>query len=311
MIIINSLENLNIKDKTALALGNFDGIHAGHKVIMKDAIESAKELGLKSVCFTFSNHPFNFIMGRSEKDADGIKLICQEEYKIKMIEKMGFDYLVNVPFDENMMTMSSRDFFNDVIVNSLNASLISVGFNYSYGARAEGKADTLYKSGCDVGITVHVHDAVKVFHTVVSSTLIRETLEQGNMELAAMYLDREYSFKGTVEGGKKIGRANGFPTINIPAPEGILLPPNGVYFSRIIIDGVEYKSISNIGKKPTFGDNNCVIETHVFDYDGNAYDKKVVVILEHFHREEKKFDNKEDLYKQIDLDCKEAKSHRN
>lgn len=310
MKIINSLDNLKIKENTAVALGNFDGIHAGHKVILNDAVNTAKELGIKSVCFTFSNHPFNFIMHRNEKDDDAIKLICQEDYKIKLIEDLGFDYLVNVPFDEEIMTMPSKVFFEKIIVNSLNAAALSVGFNYTYGARAEGKADTLYKAGSDAGIEVHVHDAVKVFHEIVSSTLIRNTINVGNMELTAMYLDREYSFKGVVNSGKNIGKANGFPTINITPPEEIQMPPNGVYFSRIMIDDEWYLSITNIGTQPTFDKSNYAIETFVFDYSGNAYGKDVTVVLEHYHRTERKFDNKEELYKQIRNDCQAAISFR-
>lgn len=274
---------------------------------MQDAINVAKEKGLKSLCFTFSNHPFNFIMNRNEDDPDALKLICSEEYKIKLIEDLGFDILVNVPFDEHMMKMPAQDFFEKIIVNSLNADTVSVGFNYTYGARAVGKADTLYNAGTKAGIDVHVHDAVKVFHEVVSSTLIRNTLSVGNMELVAMYLERAYSFKGVVRYGMKIGKVNGYPTMNIDAPKNILLPPSGVYFSHITIDDIEYKSITNIGTNPTIGNSNEIsIETHVFDYNDDAYGKKVIINLDHYHRPEKKFDNKDELYRQIALDCEAA-----
>lgn len=304
MEIINSLDNLILEDETVVALGNFDGIHTGHKVILQDAVEVAKERGLKSLCFTFSNHPFNFIMNRDVDDPAALKLICSESDKVKMIEDMGFDYLVNVPFDDKMMRMTASEFFNNIIIAALNTSVVSVGFNYSYGARAEGNAEMLYKEGEETGIEVRVHDAVKVFHNIVSSTLIRETIAEGNIEAASMYLDREYSIFGNVTHGKKIGSMLGIPTINFEAPNDILLPPNGVYASRTIIDGSEYKSITNIGIKPTFGGKDKTIETHIQSYDGDAYGKTVKVILEKFIRSEKKFDSIDDLKNQIQNDMK-------
>ena len=202
MQIYNSLDKLNISDKTSVALGNFDGLHIGHRKIMEDAISSANADGLKSLCFTFSNHPFNFIMQRSDDDPDALKLICSEVEKVKLIEDMGFDILVNVPFDEHIMTMSAEDFFSDIIAGTLNAGCISVGFNYSYGARAGGNANTLKKECERSGIDVNIHEAVRFENKVVSSTLIREMIKIGNMELTAAYLGRAYSFKGKVSHGK-------------------------------------------------------------------------------------------------------------
>ena len=148
MKIISSLENLRIEEKTAVALGNFDGIHIGHREIMQSALDAAKAQGLRSLCFTFSNHPFNFILQREDSDPDAVKLICTEEEKIELIENMGFDILVNVPFDETVMKMRAHDFFEGIVVNKLNAGFVSVGFNYTYGARAEGKPAML-KEECD------------------------------------------------------------------------------------------------------------------------------------------------------------------
>lgn len=302
MKIINTLENLILEDETVVALGNFDGIHAGHKVILEDAVMTAKENNIKSLCFTFSNHPFNFIMHRNENDPDALKLICRESEKVQMIEDMGFDYLVNVPFDEKMMKMSASEFFDDVIIAALNASVISVGFNFSYGARATGNAEMLYKDGLDSGIEVRVHDAVKIFHNIVSSTLIRETLSDGNIEATSMYLDREYSITDTVKHGARIGTFLGIPTINFAAPTDILLPPNGVYATRTLIDGKEYKSITNIGVKPTVGIHDKTIETHINNFDEEVYGKNVTIIFEKFMRSEKKFDSINDLKKQIQID---------
>ena len=312
MQIINSLDQLNTDKKTSVALGNFDGIHIGHREIFRAALEAAKEQDLSSLCFTFSNHPFNFILRRDDSDPDAVKLICTEEEKIALIEEMGFDILVNVPFDEHIMTMQAHDFFEGIVRNKLNAGFVSVGFNYTYGARAMGRPDTLRMECRDAGIGLSVHDAVIVEGEVVSSTLIREMIATGNMEMTARLLGRPYSFTGNVKHGKRLGSRMGIPTINIPAPARQMLPPNGVYFSRIIIDGVTYNSVSNIGVNPTVnGDSKRkTIETNIFDFDDEAYGKEVTVCFDHFSRGERKFRDKEELFAQIARDCENALNYR-
>lgn len=305
MKIFNSLEDINIEERTVVALGNFDGVHAGHRVILNDAINVAAEKGLKSLCFTFSNHPYNFIMSMEEDEPDSIKSICKESEKIDIIENLGFDYLVNIPFDKFIMEMPAKNFFDDILLAKLNAKVISVGFNYTYGANASGNAETIYRDGQDAGLEVRVHDAVKIFHNVVSSTLIREALSEGNIEAVSMYLDREYSITEVVSHGKKIGKMLGIPTLNFDVDDSLELPLNGVYVSRTIIDGIEHKSITNIGVKPTIGGKDKTIETHVFDYDGDAYGKKVTVILESFIRPEEKFESIEELKNQIKKDMQQ------
>lgn len=312
MEIITSLDQLNLTHKTSVALGNFDGIHIGHREIFRAALDAAREIGLKSLCFTFSNHPFNFILRREDSDPDAVKLICTEEEKIALIEDMGFDILVNVPFDEHIMKMQAHDFFNDIVKDRLNAGYVSVGFNFTYGARATGRPDTL-RSECEAsGIGVSIHDAVTVDGEVVSSTLIREMIATGNMEMTAKLLGRPYSFTGMVKHGRRLGSRMGIPTINIPAPDRQMLPPNGVYFSRILIDGTAYISVSNIGVNPTVNDDSRrkTIETNIFDFDDDAYGKEVTVYFDHFSRGERKFRNQEELFAQIARDCENARNYR-
>ncbi len=308
MQIITNLNNANIEGKTAIALGNFDGIHIGHVAIMEEAIRVARANNLKSLCFTFSNHPFNFITDRREEDLEAVKLICTDEEKIELTQKMGFDILVNIPFDEVMMKMRAHEFFEEIILGKLGAKHVSIGFNYSYGARAEGKPETLAAECEKAGIGLTVTEAVKVGNSVVSSTLIREMISSGNMEDASLFLGRHYSFEGRVTHGKKLGSKNGFPTINIPAPRRQMLPPDGVYFSRIEIEGKIYRSISNLGVNPTVSGGNMDkrIETYIFDFDEDVYGDDVTVYFDHFHRPEMCFDSKEELFAQIASDCEKA-----
>lgn len=303
MQIFTSIEDIRIEGKTAVALGNFDGIHIGHAEILKCALDTAKEKGIKSLCFTFSNHPFNFIMHREASDPEAIKLLCSESDKITMLEKMGFDYLVNVPFDELMMTMHAHDFFNHILVGKLKAAVISVGFNYTYGTRAEGKAEDLLVEGAKNGIEVHVHDAVMNGDKVISSTLIREMIAAGDMAKTEELLGRPYAFTGVVEHGKSVGRQKGFPTVNIVPGLDRALPPRGVYAAITNVEGVDYKSIVNVGIQPTFNGNTTKIESHLFDYSGDAYDKNIIVSLKKFIRPEMKFASSDELYEQIKKDC--------
>ncbi len=308
MQIITSLENLNIADRTAVALGNFDGVHVGHQKIMEQAVAAAKREGLKSLCFTFSNHPFNFILGRDEDDPAAIKLICSEEDKIALIESMGFDILANVPFDESIMKMRAHDFFEEILAGKLNAGFISVGFNYSYGARAEGKPELLRQECETAGMVCNVHDAVKVDGEIVSSTLIRERISEGDMELSCRYLGRPYTVSGRVQHGNRIGSTKGYPTANIPFPDDRMCPPSGVYFTRTEVEGTVYDSVSNLGSKPTIDSANKTksIETYLFGFDGDLYGKEIIVYFMHFSRGEVRFASKDELFDQISRDCENA-----
>ena len=309
MKIINSLENLNIDEKTSVALGNFDGVHVGHQKIMENALEAA-DGDMQTLCFTFSNHPFNFIMDRDVTDPAAVKLICSEEDKIELIEGMGFDILVNVPFDETIMKMRAHEFFKSILIDKLNAGHISVGFNYTYGARAEGKTDMLIEQCAEAGIGIYVQDAVKVDGKIVSSTLIREVIKEGNMELAYRYLGRPLVYSGIVEHGRKLGSANGIPTANIPVHDSRMAPPSGVYFTRAIVAGKEYASVSNIGFKPTVQESGGrSIETNLFDFGDELYGNKIKVLFDHFSRPEVKFGSKDELFEQIRKDCQNAKEY--
>lgn len=308
MQIINSLDGLRISEKTSVALGNFDGIHLGHQDIMQSAAGAAKEKGLSSLCFTFSNHPFNYILGRDASDPAAVKLICSEAEKISLIAGMGFDILVNVPFDDSIMKMGARGFFEDVLIGKLNAGCICAGFNYSYGARAEGTPAMLREECASAGIDCIIRDAVTLGGRVVSSTLIRETIASGDMELACRYLGRPYTVSGRVEHGNRIGSTRGYPTANIPFPEERLSPPNGVHFTRTLVDGTAYDSVSNLGSKPTIdsGSRNRSVETYLFGFDGDLYGREISVRFEHFSRPEIRFGSKDELFARISADCDEA-----
>lgn len=307
MQVIKSLEDIRIPDKTVVALGNFDGIHMGHRTILESAVEYARKNDVLAVCYTFSNHPVNFFMEKAGKPEKCVKLICTEKNKLKMLEELGFDVVVNVPFDEKIMSMRAIDYIHVILKEKLNAVAVCCGFNYSFGVKAEGKVDLLIEEGEKLGIEVLVHDAVEIEGKVVSSTSVRKLIAEGDMELLTKYLGRPYALSGTVSHGLALGREIGFPTMNITAPLTMALPPNGVYFTNAVVGGKSFKAITNIGVKPTVDDTKVKsIETNIFDFNDDIYDEKVIIEFLKWERPEVKFDNIEALTAQISRDVQLA-----
>lgn len=292
-------EDILIGGNSVVALGNFDGIHIGHRKILEDAVRIAKERGCFAVCYTFSNHPDNFFLKRAGKEDKCIKLICTEEDKLEMLEKLGFDYVANIPFDEETMSMRAKSFIHDILKDKLKATCVCCGFNYSFGVRAEGNTGLLRDECSSLGIDVNIHNAVMIGDTVVSSTEIRGQISRGEMDLCKIFLGRAYALKGKISHGERLGTKIGFPTMNFDAPTTMALPPNGVYFTRAIIDGIPYPAITNIGIKPTVGGKYKTIETNVFEYNQDTYGKEVTVEFLKFCRPEVRFSSVGELRKTI------------
>ena len=292
MVIFRNLAEIQDIEKTAVALGNFDGIHKGHQVLIKKAVKTAEEKGIKSAVFTFSNHPRNVIAGNSV-----VRNIIYEDEKIEILEEMGVDYLFSISFEE-IMKLSPQDFVDKVLIERFRIDTAVCGFNFTYGYKAAGTADML--RGMAAGrFDVAVVDPVKVNGQVVSSTLIREKIMSGDVEAVPELLGRNFTIRGTVIHGNEIGRTIGFPTCNIVIDESMAALPNGVYMTYCYVEGVKYCSITNVGNKPTIGEYGKNIETNIFNFNENIYDKKITVEFLKKIRDEQKFDDLEALKKQI------------
>lgn len=292
MVIFRNLAEIQDIEKTAVALGNFDGIHKGHQVLIKKAVKTAEEKGIKSAVFTFSNHPRNVIAGNSV-----VRNIIYEDEKIEILEDMGVDYLFSISFEE-IMKLSPQDFVDKVLIERFRIDTAVCGFNFTYGYKAAGTADML--RGMAAGrFNVAVVDPVKVNGQVVSSTLIREKIMNGDVEAVPELLGRNFTIRGTVIHGNEIGRTIGFPTCNIVIDESMAALPNGVYMTYCYVEGVKYCSITNVGNKPTIGEYGKNIETNIFNFNENIYDKKITVEFLKKIRDEQKFDDLEALKKQI------------
>ena len=302
MLVLNDLIKINLP--TVVALGNFDSMHLGHQELIKRSVDLAKELGCLSVVFTFKKLPINVITGHNV-----VKNVLTPEIKFSAIEKLGVDILINADFNHEMQGMSPKDFVEVILKDTLNCSVAVCGYNYSFGYMGHGNPEILSMLTMRAGFDTMVMDEYKINDMTVSSTLIRKLLEDGNVDSYEMYTGRKYILSGTVIEGQHLGTRMGFPTVNLNLSTDTVVPHNGVYVTNIYIDGTKYKSVTNIGNKPTVGEFGKNAETHVFGFDGNLYGKDVTIEFIHFLRPEFKFDSIEELEAQIAKDCEEAEKY--
>lgn len=276
----------------------------GHRALISQAVAKAKELGIKSAVFTFSNHPKNLFAGKTV-----VKNIIYQEEKAALIEKLGVDYLFNIEFTQDIAKMNPMKFIDDLLVDKMNIREAFCGFNYRFGYHAAGNPDILRKRGLVKGFNVNEIGPVTIDGDVVSSTLIRGLIRAGDVEECEKFLGRKYSVGGEVVVGNRLGRTIGFPTSNIMIDENMVTPPNGVYITKCIYNGQVYDSVTNVGVKPTIGVFKKNMETHIFDFNKELYGKHIQVVFLKMTRDEVKFHSVEELSAQIVKDCEEAKAY--
>lgn len=305
MKVFYSLEQVNSVEPTVIALGNFDGVHLGHQALIKKAVEISKEKHLKVGVFSFSNHPKNLT---SDKE---VKNIAYQDEKANLMESLGVDYLFNIEFTPEIMRTLPVDFINGILIEKFNMKHAVCGFNYHFGFKGEGDTNLLIEIGSHKGYEVSCMEPVTVDGDVVSSTLIRGLIKAGEMEDVKKFLGRNYDIEGEVVVGNRLGRTLGFPTSNITVDEKMVTPPNGVYITYCIYNGVKYPSITNVGVKPTIGNYKKNMETHIFNFDKELYGKVIRVEFVKMTREEVKFSSVDELSRQIAKDCLDAKKYHN
>ncbi len=284
-------------EKTAVALGYFDGIHLGHKAVIKKTAE-AKNRVLTPALFTFSSTP---------KSKDKNSQLLPVEEKISMLEKLGIEILYLLDFEE-LKDYSPEDFLIKIVKKTFNAKAVFCGFNFHFGRLGAGDTDTL-KDLCDSqGIDLDISAPVKLDGDLVCSTEIRNALKSGDIKKANRLLGYDFGLKSKAVKGNHIGSKMNTPTINLSFEKGIILPKFGVYASKVTIDGNTYTGVTNIGVKPTVGSKNLPnCETWLPEYKGgNLYDKIVDVRLKEFIRPEKKFENLNELKAEITANGKTA-----
>ncbi|MGQ9577835.1 MAG: bifunctional riboflavin kinase/FAD synthetase [Candidatus Aminicenantales bacterium] len=291
--------NFQALELTAVAIGNFDGLHLGHQEILRILVEEAAAANLNSLVFTFSPHPEK-ILGQ-----ESIRMIQTLEQRLEGLKKLGVKTVLVMPFSDHFSQLTAREFIEAVLWSRLRARLVVVGQDFRFGRRREGNADLLSQTGRKLGLKVLTVPPVIRDGQTVSSSLIRDLLEKGEVDLAARYLGRVYEIDGTVIKGDSRGQSLGIPTANISSQNEIL--PPGVFITETKVQGVSFPSVTNIGQRPTFGPSPPIIESHIIDFNGNLYGEKVRTGLYRKIRDEKKFLGEAELKRQVNLDIEKAK----
>lgn len=304
MIFIDRAE-FQITEPTVVTIGKFDGRHRGHQKLLKEMLQLKQVKGYKLAVFTFSTVPGTLVYGTLQT------VITTNQERRNNMEKIGVDYLVEYPFTSQVSHMSPELFVKTILAGKMNAKAIVVGTDCGFGYKRAGNAALLAELAADCGYELVVITKEKEDSRDISSTYIREELAKGNIEKVNELLGQPYAIHGTVVHGNHIGGAIlGFPTANIIPPPEKLLPPFGVYVSRVTVDGRTYRGITNIGRKPTVeGENPVGVETFIFSLDQDLYGKNIEVQLLNFERPEKKFDSLEELKQQIDRDKKYGEAY--
>jgi len=288
--------------KAFITIGNFDGVHLGHRCIFQKLILQARKENRKALLVTFVPHPKMLL----HPERRPFYLLTTIEEKIKLLEVLGLDALILIPFTLEYAQTTAESFILDVLWKNLQVRKIFIGHDYSFGKDKRGNEDMLTAFGKKLGFDVAVINAVAVGDTVISSTRIRAAILEGDVKTAAMLLGRPYNVSGTVIEGKRRGAALGFPTANIK-PNKELLPAKGVYAAVVNLEGKRYNGALSIGLNPTFEDVQLSMEVHLMDFSGDIYGKYVDVLFIERIREERKFPGPEMLSLQIKKDVEEAR----
>ncbi len=289
--------------KVSIALGVFDGVHAGHRKLLDQLNACASEDGSAKVVYTFVNHPEAVLFGNAPKYIDSF------EEKAEKFESIGVDYLWAATFTKEMAEMQPESFIQRLIQPFKVACLIA-GYDYTFGDRALGHARDLEEYGRKYGFSTRIVPAVMDNGLPVSSSRIRESIKAGDVEDAGRLLRSAYRIQGTIESGRRIGTQMGFPTANIRYAPGKVLPANGVYITVLRLNGQRMPSVTNVGRNPTIGSANAVtIETHILDFDGDIYGQDASVEFIRRLRPEMRFPDRESLTMQIQRDIAQANAY--
>jgi|Deesub1362B_J571_1020462.scaffolds.fasta_scaffold02251_6 riboflavin kinase/FMN adenylyltransferase len=299
MEIIYGLEKLPpLSSKTVLTIGNFDGVHLGHQKILSALSQKAQETGLISVVLTFSEHPDKFLHKKP------VLLIQTLNQRLEIIRKFGIDKIVIIDFSEKILSLQPEEFIKNILVNKLKVEEVFIGENFRFGRERKGNINTLKKMGKLHNFKVNSFPLIEKNGKKVSSSLIRGLLLKGKVEEANRLLGRFYSIEGKVIKGHSRGKILGIPTANL-SPDNEILPP-GVFVTSTKLDNEFYRSVTNIGFCPTFGQKTLNVEVHILDFNKNIYGKKVVIYFFKKIRDEIKFKNPQKLLNQIYSDLSVA-----
>ncbi|MGI6657981.1 MAG: bifunctional riboflavin kinase/FAD synthetase [Dethiobacteraceae bacterium] len=305
MEIIRGIDSFHLyhQEPIYLALGNFDGVHCGHQVIIRTTVDLARAHNKKSAVLIFSPHPTMIL--RPERTT---KLLLTVEDRIRMLGEAGVDYVIIHPFTPEFAAITPQQFITEILHRKLSAAGVVVGYDYSFGSRGRGKPADLQKAAAELGFLVQIVERVSIGGEPVSSTAIRQLLQQGDLDKANLMLGYPYFLRGMVIHGDGRGRTLGFPTANLQPPPEIILPANGVYLTQVKVKEEEYWALTNVGLRPTFNKDEISVEVYLLTAQKNLYQQELIVSFLQRIREERKFPDASALVAQIQADVRQAKN---
>lgn len=290
-------QELNTNKGLSLALGFFDGVHIGHREVIKSAVDFAKENNTKSAIITFQDHPCCYFYNIQPK------YIIQKHNKLKFLQDLGVDYVYFLKFDEYLAVMDASEYLHDVIIKNFAPTAISTGFNHFFGARKTGDVKLLCTLQNDFCYKYFEVKPVAYKNEIVSSTRIRDDLSFGNLDAVNHMLGYKYFIEEKVVHGEEIGRTIGFRTANLIYPDNLVEPGRGVYKVKVEHKNKTYEGIANFGNRPTIKDNDKnILEVHILNFDKEIYGDWLKVTFLKKIRDEKKFNSIDELKAQIQQD---------
>ena len=291
--------------KRVIALGFFDGIHIGHAALLERTVQRAREIGATPSVLSFDIHPDTLVFGKE------VPLINSAAGRADLIRRLfGIENVIFIHFDRRVMQMPWQEFVQ-TLIQEMDAAWVVVGHDFRFGWKGEGTAQRLQDYCADLGLGCDIIPAVTLEGRVVSSTYIRELIEEGEMERANQFLGHPHTLVDTVHYGYRLGTKMGTPTINMRFPDGVLVPRYGVYAARAIRDdGSEHMAVTNVGVRPTVsGEDRVSVESYILDYSGNLYDRQVRIEFFRFIRPEMKFPSVDALKAQILKDAETTRAY--
>lgn len=303
MVTFSSISEIREKLRhPAVTIGNFDGVHLGHREIFRRVREFARAQDGVSVVVTFSPHPLQVLSPDT-----GVKLITTPREKRALIEESGIDYLLEIPFDKAFASIPAREFVERVLLGAIGMESLVIGYDYAFGRGREGNVALLRELGARHGFRVEILEPIASGGLVYSSTAVRSMVQEGDVKGVVSVLGRHYEVTGTVVHGHRRGHDLGFPTANIETVKE-LIPAPGVYAVKVLVGGECLDGACNIGNNPTFGNDSVSLEVHLLDFDGELYGRQVSLVFVERLRGETRFPDIEALKEAIAADVARCRS---
>lgn len=299
MAIFYNTDNLPVFHAPVLTIGTFDGVHMGHRAILKRVTEHAAQIGGESILLTFEPHPRKLIFPDQP-----IEIITPTQKKLQLVTEAGIQHVIVVPFTKDFACLTAKQYVADFLAKTFNPAAIVIGYDHHFGADRKGNINLLKEVQEEYGFDVVEISAQLIDDATVSSTKIRKAISMGDVADAANMLGRCYTLAGKVQQGAQLGRTIGFPTANmVPLDAEQIVPANGVYAVNVIADGQRYAAMLNIGIRPTVSKElTRHIEAHLFDFSGDLYNKHIELDFIHRLRDERKFNSLDELKAQLQQD---------